>query len=659
MSASASRPAQAPLLLRRRAGLLALAAAVLLFPVLHPDDADIDSMANAAAYAVLALGLNIVVGMAGLLDLGYAAFFAIGAYAYGMASSFQLAPPWSPGWEWAAWLGLAEQVGDVAHLTVSFWLMLPVSALLAAGFGVLFGAPTLRLRGDYLAIVTLGFGEIVPIVARNLPAWTNGAMGLNGVAAPSLFGWGFGIDATPYYYVAVALAALLIFASLRLRDSRVGRAWRAIREDEVAAGAMGVNPVAFKLLAFGIGAGFAGAAGCFWVAKLQTATPEMFGFPVSVMILVMVVLGGLGSVWGVVLGAVFLSLLQSWFLPALSTGAHALGTLVGSPFLQRLEFVRATELVFGLILVGMMLYRRDGLLPAARRPAALSPDQQAATVQRGGFEGTLRGIGAERSAGAALEVRGMTVRFGGVLALDGVDLTVPAGGVVAVIGPNGSGKSTLFNVVTGLVPAAAGSVRFGGVELLGLAPHRILGLGVARTFQNIRLFPSLSVLENVLVGEHARLRSGALSAVLRPPRTRREEADALDRAREVLAIFGNRLLPRVAQPVGALSYANRRRVEIARALASRPRLLLLDEPTAGMNPAETLELAEQIGSLHRLGLTILIIEHKLDVVTQLADRVVVLDGGTKLAEGRPDEVRRNEAVLTAYLGRGASSQPDA
>ncbi len=253
----------------------------------------------------------------------------------------------------------------------------------------------------------------------------------------------------------------------------------------------------------------------------------------------------------------------------------------------------------------------------------------------------------------------MTVRFGGVLALDGVDLTVPAGGVVAVIGPNGSGKSTLFNVVTGLVPAAAGSVRFGGVELLGLAPHRILGLGVARTFQNIRLFPSLSVLENVLVGEHARLRAGALSAVLRPPRTRREEADALDRAREVLAIFGNRLLPRAAQPVGGLSYANRRRVEIARALASRPRLLLLDEPTAGMNPAETLELAEQIGSLHRLGLTILIIEHKLDMVTQLADRMVVLDGGTKLAEGRPDELWRNEAVLTAYLGRGASSQPDA
>ena len=419
----------------------------------------------------------------------------------------------------------------------------------------------------------------------------------------------------------------------------------------MAAAAMGVNLVRFKLLAFAIGAGFAGAAGTFYVAKLQTATPEMFGFPVSVMILVMVVLGGLGSVWGVVLGAAFLSLLQSWFLPGLSTWTHALGDAIGSPFLQRLEFVRATELVFGLILVGMMLYRRDGLIPAARRPAALSFDQQHAEVRRGGFVGGLRGIGTERSAGAALEVRGVTVRFGGVVALNVVDLLVPAGGVVAVIGPNGSGKSTLFNTITGLTPAAGGSIRFGGVELLGLAPHRILELGIARTFQNIRLFPTLSVLENVLVGEHARLRTGALSAVLRPPATRREEADALDRAREVLAIFGNRLLPRVAQAVGGLSYANRRRVEIARALASRPKLLLLDEPTAGMNPAETLELAEQIGSLRRLGLTILIIEHKLDVVTQLADTVVVLDGGTKLTEGRPDEVRQNEAVLTAYLGR--------
>ena len=204
-------------------------------------------MANAAAYAVLALGLNIVVGFAGLLDLGYAAFFAIGAYTYGILSSFQLQPAWSEFWEPFRWLVLvakmAAETGDgiVVHFTLSFWLALPFSAAFAAFWGVLFGAPTLRLRGDYLAIVTLGFGEIVPIVVRNWSSLTNGAAGLNGVAAPQLFGWSFGVDSTPYYYVAICMVALLIFISIRLRDSRIGRAWMAIREDEIAAAAMGVD----------------------------------------------------------------------------------------------------------------------------------------------------------------------------------------------------------------------------------------------------------------------------------------------------------------------------------------------------------------------------------------------------------------------------------
>ena len=208
--------------------------------------------------------------------------------------------------------------GSVVHFTLSFWLGLPLAAGLAAFFGVLFGAPTLRLRGDYLAIVTLGFGEIVPIVVRNWSDLTNGAAGLNGVAAPQLFGWSFGVDATPYYYVAIAMVALLVFISIRLRDSRIGRAWMAIREDEIAAGAMGVDRTKFKLLAFAIGAAFGGMTGVFYVAKLQTATPEMFGFPVSVMILVMIVFGGIGSVWGVVLGAFILQLLQSWWLQDLT-----------------------------------------------------------------------------------------------------------------------------------------------------------------------------------------------------------------------------------------------------------------------------------------------------------------------------------------------------
>jgi branched-chain amino acid transport system permease protein len=647
----------------RREQLLTLlvAVAAIAFPLVHDNDADIDSAANAAAYATLALGLNIVVGFAGLLDLGYAAFFAIGAYAYGILTSFQVMPHWGPFWEPFAWLELVQRVpqpgGDLVHFSVSFWIMLPVSALIAAGFGVLFGAPTLRLRGDYLAIVTLGFGEIVPIVVRNVDSVTNGAAGLNGIQAPMIYGHSFGIDAWPYYYVAIALVALLIFISVRLRDSRIGRAWMAIREDETAAAAMGVDRTRTKLLAFAIGAAFAGATGTFYVAKLQTATPEMFGFPVSVMILVMVVLGGMGSVWGVVVGAVLLQLLQSWFLEDLSGWIHVVGRAVNVGWMEQVDLTQSIELIFGLILVFMMLFRRDGLIPATRKQSALSYEQQHAEVRRGGFS-ALTGLGqfAHEGGHTGLDVRGVTVRYGGLVALNAVDLTVPAGSVVAVIGPNGSGKSTLFNAITGLTHADGGSIRFDGQDLLGLPPHEILRRGIARTFQNIRLFTNLTVLDNVLIGQHARLKTGPLAAVLRPPSTRREEVAAREWALEIISVFGNRLMPRLTQTVGHLSYANRRRVEIARALASRPKILLLDEPTAGMNPAETLELAEQIKSLHELGLTILLIEHKLDVVTRLADKVVVLDHGEKIAEGTPDEVRKNEEVLRAYLGRGTLAE---
>jgi branched-chain amino acid transport system permease protein len=642
-----------------RIAIACLFGAAILFPVAHRNDGDIDAAANALTFAALALGLNIVVGLAGLLDLGYAAFFAIGAYTYGAAASWQIAPDWSSFWEPFQWLGLVarfhEGGGDVVHFQVSFWLMMPISAAVAAFFGVLFGFPTLRLKGDYLAIVTLGFGEIVPIVARNTPSVTNGAMGLNGVAAPQLFGWSFGVDATPYYYVGLALVAFLIFTSQRLKFSRIGRAWMAIREDELAAGAMGVNRTKMKLLAFATGAAFAGATGTLFVAKLQTATPEMFGFPVSVMILVMIVFGGIGSVWGVVLGALILQLLQSWFLEDLSGWLHSLGRLINVEWLQHIELASAIELIFGLILVFMMLYRREGLIPATRRVAPLTTEEQTAAPTRGGFEG-LQGLGAidERGDGPLLDIAGLTVRFGGLVALREVSLSVPAHSVLAVIGPNGSGKSTLFNAVTGLVTAEAGNVRFAGVDIAGAPPHVVLDRGIARTFQNIRLFPNLTVLENVLIGMHARLATGVVEALLRLPRTQREEHRARERAMEILAVFGNRLVPRADHVVSSLSYANRRRVEIARALASQPKLLLLDEPTAGMNPAETLELADQIKSLNRLGLSIVLIEHKLDVVVNLANQVVVLDHGEKIAEGSPAEVRRNDEVIRAYLGRSAA-----
>jgi branched-chain amino acid transport system permease protein len=639
-------------------GLLALLA--FAFPLVHTNDGDIDAAANALAFAILALGLNIVVGFAGLLDLGYAAFFAIGAYAYGIFASYQVQPEWSALWEPFQWLGLVARLPgadgpDHVHFTVSFWLMLPVSALIAAFFGILFGAPTLRLKGDYLAIVTLGFGEIVPIVARNTPSLTNGAAGLNGVAQPNLFGYAFGVKSTPYYYLGLALIALLIFVSMRLKNSRIGRAWMAIREDEIAAEAMGIDRTRLKLLAFAIGAAFAGMTGTFYVAKLQTATPEMFMFPVSVMVLVMIVLGGIGSIAGVVLGALILQLLQSWFLQDLTQWVHAFGQLVGSPFLERIDFVQSIELIFGIILVAMMLYRREGLIPAQRSVTALSYAEQTALPSRGGIAGEFQPkLPAFVRSKPLLEIRGLSKAFGGLRAVDNLNLVVMPGTIVALIGPNGSGKTTVFNLVTGLAEPDAGQVIVSGEDVTRLKPHVIVGRGIARTFQNLRLFANMTVTDNVLVGTHAGTRTGALGAVIRPPRVRREEARARARALAVLGIFGNRLVPRVAHLARTLSYANRRRLEIARALACEPMLLLLDEPTAGMNPTETLELTDQIRDLRERGITILLIEHKLNVVNEIADKVIVLDHGEKIAEGKPDEVHRNEEVLRAYLGRAAA-----
>ncbi|HKX16963.1 MAG TPA: branched-chain amino acid ABC transporter ATP-binding protein/permease [bacterium] len=647
-----------PATTRVRLGGLVLLAAALLFPVVHSNGGDVDAATNALCFAALALGLNIVIGFAGLLDLGYAAFFAIGAYTYGILASGQLHPLWNAAWQPLQWLGLVSRfhidgVPDVVQFQLSFWYMLPGAAIVAAFFGILFGAPTLRLKGDYLAIVTLGFGEIVPIVVRNEQKLTNGAMGLNGVLPPTAFGYNFGVNATPYYYVAVGMIILLIFVSYRLKASRVGRAWMAIREDEIAAGAMGVNRTRLKLLAFATGAGFGGMTGTLYIAKLQTATPDMFQFPVSVMILVMIVLGGMGSVPGVVVGALLLQLLQSWFLQDLTQWVHALGRLVGSVALQEVQLAQTIELIFGIILVSMMLYRRQGLIPASRTTAALSMEEQAAHPSRGGIGvslSRLRRVEAPEGA-PLLETRALTKRFGGITAVRGVDLVVPPHSVVGLIGPNGSGKTTFFNLVTGLDTPDSGQILLAGHNITGLPAHAVVERGLARTFQTLRLFPDMTVLENVLVGMHAWTHANAVGAVLRPASVRREEHETVEWAMEVLRIFGNRLIPRANHLASSLSYANRRRLEIARAIASRPSLLLLDEPTAGMNPAETMELADQIRSLKDMGLTILLIEHKLNVVNNISDKVAVLDYGEKIAEGTAEEVHRNPDVIRAYLGR--------
>ena len=647
---------------RRRLIVLNTGIFLFLFPLIDRNGGDIDAAANATAFAVLALGLNIVVGFAGLLDLGYAAFFAIGAYTYGILSSWQVQPEWWGFWEPFAWLGLvqrfhADGVPDVVHFTFSFWLSMPICAAVAAFFGVLFGAPTLRLRGDYLAIVTLGFGEIVPIVARNTPYLTNGAIGLNGAAPPRLFGYNFGVASEPFYYLGLLMIIFLIFISLRLQNSRVGRAWIAIREDEIAAGAMGINRTNFKLLAFGIGAAFGGMTGAFYVSKLQTATPDMFMFPVSVMLLVMIVLGGMGSVYGVVLAAIILQLLQSWFLQDLTGWIHMLGHFTNIAWLQKVDLVQSIELIFGIILVTMMLFRRQGLIPAVRPTPPLTMRAadgpcRARRIHRHGAR--CGGAQGRRAKTATIETRKLTRRFGGITAVKDLDIVVESGSIVALIGPNGSGKTTTFNLITGMDAPSSGKILLNGEDITDLRADQITERGIARTFQNLRLFSNMTVLENVLVAMHSRMSTGPVGAILHTKHARTEEADAVERAMEIIRLFGNRLLPRTNQLVKELSYANRRRVEIARALASRPKVLLLDEPTAGMNPAETLELADQIRSLRGMGMTIFLIEHKLNVVNDLADKIIVLDHGEKIAEGTAEQVHSNPEVLEAYLGRKAA-----
>jgi branched-chain amino acid transport system permease protein len=330
-----------PAPLRTPIGQAALAFAVAIaLPFIGHNGGFTNFLADAGAFVLLALGLNIVVGFAGLLDLGYAAFFAIGSYAFAMLASPQFG----------------------IHLP--FWVLLFVASGIAAVFGILLGAPTLRLRGDYLAIVTLGFGEIVPQTFLNLAQWTGGPNGIGSLDQPTIGSYKFGFDALPYYFMVLGLIALAVWLANNMRASRLGRAWMAIREDELAAAHMGINTTATKLAAFAMGASFSGLAGCALASKLQLVSPDQFGFNVSVFILAMLVLGGMGNIPGVIVGSLILSALERFILPQGTNFLHGLG-------FTSVDLSNSRFLIYGVILVMMMLFRPEGLIPSHQRKAEL------------------------------------------------------------------------------------------------------------------------------------------------------------------------------------------------------------------------------------------------------------------------------------------------